>query len=140
MVLLLSRKKRIALIVLVVLLLGVGALFLYYHDPSVGRGIIPCPIYTLTGWYCTGCGTTRALYSILHLDFIQAFHYNAALCLLLPFLGCYFLICGVQFIRYGWVPFHKKLSSKWLFWLAIALVVYGVVRNFIPCLQPMTMI
>ena len=133
---LLNRKKRILLIVLFAVIAGVGAVFLYFHNPSEGRGIIPCPIHSLTGWYCTGCGTTRALYSILHLDFFQAFRYNAALCLLLPLLACYLVICCAQFIRYGWIPLHRKLSSRWLAIIGFLLIVFGVIRNFIPFLQP----
>ncbi len=136
----LNRMKRVLFIVLAAMLAAAAAGFLYFHDPSQGRGFIPCPIYSLTGAYCTGCGTTRALYSILHLDFAQAFHYNAALCVLLPFLAVYLLICCVQFLRYGWVPFNRKLPSKWLLAIAIALVAYGVARNFIPALQPLTLI
>ncbi len=98
--------------------------------------MIPCPIYAVTGYYCTGCGTTRALYSILHMDFIQAFRFNAALCLLFPFLIGYAVVCCIQFIRYGWIPFNRKLPSRYLVWLAAALIVFGVVRNFIPVLQP----
>jgi len=134
---LLKRKTRILLLSLAAVFAGAGAAFLYFHDPSQGRGLIPCPIYSLTGTYCTGCGTTRALYSILHLDFVQAFHYNAALCILLPFLTVYLAVCCVQFIRYGWVPFNRKLSSKWLLTVAVILVAYGVLRNFIPTLQPL---
>ncbi len=133
---LLNRKKRVLLVLLFAILAGIGAVFLYFHNPSEGRGFIPCPIYEITGYYCTGCGTTRALYSILHLDFLQAFRFNAALCLLLPFLISYAAVCCVQFIRYGWIPFNQKLSSKWLIYLAVLLIAFGIIRNFIPALQP----
>ena len=133
---LLNRKKRFLVVLVLAVLAGIGAVFLYFHNPSEGRGLIPCPIYAVTGYYCTGCGTTRALYSILHMDFIQAFRFNAALCLLLPFLIGYAVVCCIQFIRYGWIPFNRKLPSRYLVWLAAALIAFGVIRNFIPVLQP----
>lgn len=37
---------------------------------------IPCPIKYLTGISCAGCGMTRALLSVLSLDFSAAFYYH----------------------------------------------------------------
>lgn len=35
-----------------------------------------CPIRLLTGVSCAGCGMSRAYFSLLHLDFCNAFHYH----------------------------------------------------------------
>lgn len=37
---------------------------------------VTCLIYQVTGIYCPSCGMTRAFYSILHFQFIDAFNYN----------------------------------------------------------------
>ncbi len=37
---------------------------------------IGCPIKFITGISCPGCGMTRAYYSLLHLDFKNAFYYH----------------------------------------------------------------
>jgi len=38
-----------------------------------------CAFYRLTGWYCPGCGGTRALFALLHGDFVRAIVCNPAL-------------------------------------------------------------
>ena len=45
---------------------------------------IPCPIKYLTGISCAGCGMTRALLSVLSLDFSAAFYYHPLWILLFP--------------------------------------------------------
>ena len=46
-------------------------------DPSRG-GIFPaCPHRALTGWWCPGCGLTRATHHLVHADVIGALRYNA---------------------------------------------------------------
>lgn len=46
-------KKEIRIIISagVFVILLAGTLFLYYHNPKDGLGLV-CPIYTLTGYYC----------------------------------------------------------------------------------------
>jgi hypothetical protein len=57
-------------IYLISLLAGLFALagFLYVFDPADCNLFPPCPFYTITGLYCPGCGSQRALHDILHLD------------------------------------------------------------------------
>ena len=37
---------------------------------------LECPWNSMFGYDCGGCGTTRMMFSLLHLDFYQAFRYN----------------------------------------------------------------
>jgi hypothetical protein len=110
------------------LLAAAGALFLFFADPVRNR-LLVCPTYALTGLYCTGCGTTRMLHSLLHLRVLEAFDHNPLIFLLLPLIG-YFLLTGylrlvaarrvlpdLQFPR--WVPVP----------LGILLLAFTVLRN-----------
>ncbi|WP_211233956.1 DUF2752 domain-containing protein [Chitinilyticum litopenaei] len=62
---------------------------LYHHDPEIyGGPFLPCIFYELTGFYCPGCGATRAVYALLHLDPARALRKNALLVLVgLPLLA-----------------------------------------------------
>ena len=43
---------------------------------------VPCAFYRLTGFYCPGCGGTRALLSLLQGHVLQALWYHVTVCLL----------------------------------------------------------
>lgn len=69
-----------------------GGVLLWHADPATPGGLLPpCPFYWLTGLYCPGCGTTRALHALLHLDVAQALTMNPLLVLALPLIALVFL-------------------------------------------------
>jgi len=114
---------------IVLLLLTVGLCILFFVDPSSGRGIIPCPIYYSTHLYCPGCGTARALHSLLHLKFYQAFRFNPAVVILLPFLTVYCVIRGYEFVTYKENVIDRRIPYQLLIANIIALFVFGILRN-----------
>ena len=115
------------------LLLGAGAacvaLLLSRIDPNqVGSPLPPCPLRALTGIYCPGCGSTRALYDLLHGNVTGALAMNPVLVVLLPLLLLMALRAGD--LLPTWPPFERVLAvarrpRAWL-WLLLG---YGVLRN-----------
>ncbi len=103
-------------------------IYLYFTGEGEGAGI-PCAFYQVTGFYCSGCGASRALRSILHLDFYRAFRYNAIFTVLLPFLAVYFCALGYSYIRFGEDRISGKIPIKIVWVLIIIAVVYGIFRN-----------
>ena len=49
-----------------------------------GSGIWQCPIHALTGYYCPGCGGTRALSALGRGDVAAAVHQNALVFVVIP--------------------------------------------------------
>src|SRR5580693_9291812 len=45
---------------------AVGAVLLELFDPATSGIFPPCPFRYLTGWYCPGCGSLRAIHQLLH--------------------------------------------------------------------------
>ncbi|MCK8616095.1 DUF2752 domain-containing protein [Gordonia sp. C13] len=98
-------------------------------DPTTPGGLLPvCPTKLVFGVTCPGCGSQRALYSLLHGDLSAALHYNAAFVLAIGLLlfvfGAYCLrlwtgrrIRGWQNMRYSAVV------------VLVAVVAWFVVRN-----------
>lgn len=73
--------KRWILGLLIIPIVGV----IYYIFNPIDSQIFPkCPFLLLTGLKCPGCGSQRAIHSLLHLDFIKALHCNILLVLSLP--------------------------------------------------------
>lgn len=121
-------KKRIAIVSAAALIAAAALLYLYFTGEGEGAGI-PCVFHRITGFYCSGCGASRALRSILHLDFYQAFRYNAIFTLGFPFLAVYFLALGADYIRFGKDRISQKIPMKLVWVLIAAALIYGILRN-----------
>ena len=121
---------RIAGIVLLVILLAAGVWFYYRFDPRT-HFFPRCLFHSLTGWYCPGCGSQRAIHALLHLDLAEAFRRNALLLLALPYVAV-----GLAF-EYGglkkkWPSCYNKLFGRAMvvFWGA-AIILFTLLRNLL---------
>ena len=124
-------KKRMLIIAAAALCAFAALLYLYYTAEGDGAGI-PCPVYRLTGLYCSGCGASRALRSILHLDFYGGLRYNAIFTAAVPFLAVYFSAVAISYIRFGKDKVSSKIPMKAV-WIFIAVIIlFGVLRNIPP--------
>lgn len=120
-------RKRLARLLLTVG--GVLAAGLIYAAVVrfVGCGI-PCLFHTVTGWLCPGCGVSRMCMALLRLDFAAAFHYNAAIFLLMP-------IGGVLALRQAWLYVKtggarlSRIETVIVVCMVVFMLVFGVWRN-----------
>ena len=122
-----NKKMRIALVLCAGAVCAVGAFYLYHHNPHSYP--LPCIFYMMTGLYCPGCGAGRACYSILHLQFKDAFCYNPLMTVLLPLIGLYIAARVVDWVITGGNHIDRKINVKFLTGVLIAVVIYGVLRN-----------
>lgn len=121
-------KKRIAYVAAAALIAVAALLYLYFTEEGSGAGI-PCPIYSLTGLYCPGCGISRALRSILHLDFYRALRYNAAFTISFPFIAAYVFALILSYIVNGKDKVSKKIPVVILYAAAGIFILFGIMRN-----------
>ncbi len=114
---------------------GAAAVLTLLHVvPPYEPGSYPtCPSLALTGHYCPGCGSLRALSSVSSLDLAGAWDMNPLAVVMLPVLAGYWL---------GWVRRAATgrprtwLAPPWVLWALLALIlVYWVARN-VPALAP----
>ncbi|MCF0181002.1 MAG: DUF2752 domain-containing protein [Muribaculaceae bacterium] len=119
---------RRALIIVVIVVAAVLAVTIYFNfDPSESRFFPKCFFFQFTGYKCPGCGSQRAIHAMLHGDIATAWHFNAAMLLLLPLLVT-LLIAEVK--RKSWPRFYGFLNSMSMIWLVLVLLVlWGVLRN-----------
>ena len=80
-----------------ILILGLFTFLLFLFLNQTYSFYIPCFFHKITGFYCPGCGITRMLLSLLHLDFYQAFRWNPFLFLLTCLL---FMVVLIFYIGY----------------------------------------
>ena len=103
-------------------------------DPNQPGHYPTCPFLAVTGYFCPGCGSLRALHDLTHLDLAGAWGMNPLLLVVLPFL----LLTWVLWVRRIVAGRHKaRLLPGWVV-LSIfgAFLLYGVARN-VPALAPL---
>ena len=123
-----TKKRRVLRAVFVWSIFIAGFLFLRYVFLRYGAGI-PCPINYVTGLYCPGCGTFRAIEALLNANFLQAVRYNALTVALLPIMFFYAIRETFRYI-------HAKRSMptsrmETIIWVSVvaASIIYGIARN-----------
>lgn len=88
-----------------------------------------CLFRMLTGWDCPGCGSSRALHSLLHLRIWEALAYNPLLVAGIPYV---ILLAWSQYLggREKFPRMHNAITSRAAIIVIIAIIVfYTVIRN-----------
>lgn len=103
--------------------------FVAWADPTTPGGVIPpCPTYTIFGILCPGCGASRMLYSLVHLDIPAAVQFNALGVVATVGLLAMFGVWTVSRIR--GIPMPRWERYRWAPHIVLAVVaVWFVVRN-----------
>ena len=111
---------------LAVAMLGSG-LVLFFFDPTK-YGFYPlCLFHALTGWYCPGCGGTRAAYELLHGHLVRALHDNALVVLALAAVLIWNARWLAQRLRGGSMNLKVPVGVWWT--LLVVALVFTVLRN-----------
>ena len=84
-------------------------------------------LHAMTGWYCPGCGTARAVSMLTHGHLLAALRMNPVTVLGLPLIGVLYVTGRLD-----------RLKPVWIWTLLVVLVVFGVLRN-LPW-QPFTLL
>ena len=122
-----SNKKwlRVAVgIGLPVALFSISLLFLLLGSTP------PCIFYELTGLYCIGCGTGRALLCLLHGDFFSAFRFQPLLMISLPLIIYYSAKKYIAFVfGHDILPFPKIKNRFVGIFILVVIIAYWILRN-----------
>lgn len=122
---------------MIVFLIVAAVILVLYLGVRFHIGMV-CWTYELTGWYCPGCGLTRAVRAMFKAQWYQAFRYNV---LLMPCIipGVVILIISaIQYIKNGELEntLVLNLVKKWYIPIVIILLLYAILRNIFPVLGP----
>ena len=105
-----------------------GSAVVWYFDPTKAGFFPVCPLYSLTGLACPGCGLTRGFHALFHGDMTTALHYNALIPLFALIFAFFLILMTLVAVRGIAIP-KWVYSPKPLFGFLILLIVFGVLRN-----------
>jgi hypothetical protein len=105
-----------------------GAAAVWYFDPTKASFLPVCPLYTMTGFACPGCGLTRGFHALFHGDIVTALDFNALLPGFILLLGSAFLSMAYFAVRGRKIPVNLlQPLGLWIFFYVM--IGFGVVRN-----------
>lgn len=124
-----GRKNSNLLYSVFIIAFGGGLLFYYFYNPNSDSFLIRCPFKTFTHLDCPGCGSQRALHSLLHGEFRQAFSYNPLFIVAIPYV-----LTGVLFewfgLKYSFPKIRKILfGSGTIYLIAFLVILFFIFRN-----------
>ena len=114
-----TKNKYIYIIIISIVLI------LYYFQIIN----IPCLFREITHFYCPGCGISRALRSLIHLDLYQAFRYNNLIIILLPIIIIYYLEKILNYFNIKNLNITKFMNNTFWIILLVIVISYGILRN-----------
>ena len=109
-------------------LLAAGLMLLRIYNPATSTLFPPCPFHYLTGWYCPGCGSLRAIHQLLHGNVQAAWAMNPLSLLLFPFLAYGLAREAISYWRGRPLP-QFAVPGAWIRALCALIVLFGIVRN-----------
>ena len=117
------------LIVLALAGLLFGCYFLFSALRRAGFPVVTCPLHDLLRIYCPLCGGSRAILSLLRLDFATAFRVNPAVLVSLPVLLFFYVRALIVFFRGG--VFSFRVPRGWTFALLGLFAAFFLLRNIL---------
>lgn len=97
-------------------------------DPNEPGHYPTCPLLAVTGLYCPGCGSLRALHALVQGDVATAVDRNVLLVLALPLVVLAWVRWAARAAGLRPAP-RRVLPPRVLYALAAGMVLYGAARN-----------
>ena len=119
-------KKKHKTILAAAVLIALAAVY-FLFDPYTGIFFPKCIFRMLTGWECPGCGSQRALHSLLHGDIVTALRQN----MWIPFATLYIVLLTIAMLFFSRKSrFTAAITNKYLlFAFLLFTLLWFVVRN-----------
>lgn len=96
---------------------------LYIYQPGKSRIYPPCPFYALTGLFCPGCGSLRALHQLLHGHLLAAIDFNPLAMSMLP------VVAYEAWYELATPRTNFQRRAAWVKTLLAVIILFWILRN-----------
>ena len=125
---LLRKKKSLRILIVAGAAIAAlaGAVYLYFHNPHSYP--LPCVFYSLTGFYCPGCGGTRAVRALLSGHPVLSFLYHPVV----PYMASVAVWAAASWILYfatGNRRFRPELDDRIAYAAAGIVILNFIIKN-----------
>lgn len=120
-----ARRLALPAVTLVAALAGAG--LVHAVDPNQPGHYPTCPFLAVTGLYCPGCGSARALHALTELDLTTALARNP----IVPFCVAYLVLSWAAWTWRAWTgrPLSWLAHPRVLTALWVGLTAFWALRN-----------
>ena len=124
-----AEKKSLTKILIVITALSLLMILYFFADARNSQIFPKCIFYSLTGFYCPGCGSQRAFSSLLHGELWQAINYNLLFILCLPLLFYSSVIAVINVFRKEQLVQQIFYSTFFVKILLSIVIIFWITRN-----------
>ena len=110
------------------------AVFLNVLHLSLSDILPGCILYRFTGWYCPGCGGTRALSALLSGHPVQSFLYHPAVDYVGILCGWFMVSQTIERVSQGRIRIGMKYHDYYLWILLAIMILHCGIRNILKLL------
>lgn len=112
-----------------ILLLTAGALAAVEKFGNVSLPLFPCMVHKWTGYYCPGCGGTRAVRALLQGDFLQSFVYHPVVVYGAVLYVWFMVSHTIEYLTRGRWRIGMQYTDKYLYGAVGIILAQWVVKN-----------
>lgn len=87
----------------------------------IQKYVVPCVFFTATGYYCPGCGGTRAVYALFHGHLIRSFLYHPFVLYTAVFGGWFLVSQTIERMTAHKIKIGMRYRDCYL-WIGLAVI------------------
>ena len=105
-------------------------LFLKMFNISLFDVNVPCAIYQRTGYYCPGCGGTRAVKALFRGDILTSLKYHPVVIYIVITYGLFMILNTISLITKREFS-GMKIKNSLLILIPVIIVIQFVIKNIL---------